>query len=110
MIKRIIVLIVIVIMLGISGGIIYECSFTSTSLKTRYPKTNCKSPEEYYTEVLSHDDWERDAYNEYLINKHYLEHDKKTHYTDTLQCFCKHEKKEGRPKTQLYNNDNLPAA
>jgi hypothetical protein len=39
--KRLVVYTIIVIMLTISGFVIYACSFNSTALKTKYPKTNC---------------------------------------------------------------------
>lgn len=46
--QTIIVWIIIGIMLSISGAIIYVCSYTSTSLKLRYPSTNCDDTNAMY--------------------------------------------------------------
>lgn len=38
----------IIIMILISAGIIYVCSYTAISLKLRYPKTDCKAATKNY--------------------------------------------------------------
>lgn len=48
--QTIIVWIIIGIMLSISGAIIYVCSYTSTSLKLRYPSTDCDDTNAMYAE------------------------------------------------------------
>ena len=114
---------IILILLAISGTVIYYCSSTSTSLKTRYPATNCladakqfnipyKSVDQAYLDQhpgSSHyADMVSEAVKEYLANEAIKEQrangnkNDKLHYTTVLKCFCTFELANKVPLTQTY--------
>ena len=74
-------------MLVCSAGIIFYLSKTSTGLKTKYPKTNCVNEKSQYVgsdAVYTVENWEKDAYNEYVVQDSYEKKGEPTHYTETL--------------------------
>jgi hypothetical protein len=80
--------IIISIMLTISGCVIYVCSYTSTSLKLRYPVNDCVSSYKYY-KTQDAGSFEKDAFREFLLNEDLKKAHKKTNYKTAMQCFCR---------------------
>ena len=54
-------------MLILSGCIIYYCSYTSTNLKMRYPKTICENTDKLFLDKDAK--YELKAFQEYLHNE-----------------------------------------
>jgi hypothetical protein len=63
--KRMIVYMIILIMLCMSGAIIYVCTTRSTKLKTRYPMVDCKVIENEYGSLES-EEWKKSAGKEFV--------------------------------------------
>lgn len=96
---KIMVYLIIVIMLAFSGAIIYFCSSTSTSLKLRYPRTDCKANTAQYIgdkALFTPEDWQVHAFKEFEINEALKKKRMATQYTATMQCFCRHQGPEKR--------------
>ena len=93
-------------MLSISGAIIYVCSYTSTSLKLRYPSTNCVDTDEMFADDA--DGYESDAFKEYILNEQLKEKGELTMYTTVMQCFCrsKGEEEKNKEYTITVTDDN----
>lgn len=101
--KRIVVYTIILILLSISGTIIYLLSANSNALKTKYPKTTCMQvarnkaiPFGKFTEEMALKkgpskikELEVEAVKEYFSQNELELAGKPTHYTESLQCFCK---------------------
>lgn len=47
-------------------------------------------------------DWEKDAFKEYIVNQEYASKHQQTHYTETLQCFCKYQDERGGARDKMY--------
>lgn len=87
--KRIIVYTIIVIMLCMSGAIIYVCTITSTKLKMRYPLVDCEVIAEEYGNDTSNEDWRDLSAKEYQFNTWRANTEgQNTEYTGEMQCLC----------------------
>lgn len=99
---RVCVWIAITIMLAISGCIIYVCSYTSNSLKFRYPLTDCVVSDKLYK---GHEEgYMEDAFKEFLINQKLLKGGYPTNYKNTMQCFCRKNKEDQDKKYKITIN------
>ena len=122
-VKRIISYIIILILLAISGTVIYLCSSTSTDLKTRYPATNCLADAQNYNHpyksitqdyldkhpgVAYYSNMQTDAVKEFIANEAIKERKRngikgeKLHYTTVLKCFCTFESAAKVELTKAY--------
>lgn len=52
--------------------------------------------------LLTLKDWEKDAFNEFLVNQELRANHKAQHYTEILQCFCKQQDEAGLERDKVY--------
>ena len=51
-------------------------------------------------------DWEKDAFNEFIVNQQQHKIHKPTHYAETLQCFCKYQ--DELEEFRIYSAASVP--
>ena len=102
--KRCISSIIILMMLMVSGAIIYAFSSTATHLKFRYPVTTCKTPTSDYKNIPDPRMWEKDAFKEYLMNEELKAMGVETMYTEILACFCRAHPDKHQMYTMVYKD------
>lgn len=110
-VKRLIIYFVIIVLLCISGAIIFVCTTKSLTLKFKYPQVKCPNVAEDYNVKkdysLSANDltrWTDDAMKEFHTNKAYEDANQQTHYQGIMQCFCQYRSKAGDKKAKVYKS------
>jgi len=109
---------VIVILLAISGSIIFAFTKISLAAKFKYPKVNCA---EFNAEYIAEgsvpgdsgyrwDTWKKDSLAEYSMNEDFASEGKPTHFTGGMQCFCSFQDTEEVDPATLYKADDSDTA
>lgn len=97
----------IVILLAISGSIIFVCTNISLKLKFKYPTIECADiKKEYLTSGVvssqNYKQWQQDSVNEYTLNHNYELEGKATHYQGNMQCFCQYNAEQDKSANTEY--------